>query len=333
MSEGKIKPNPTDRKTSILDLPFDVLLDIFLWLRPSEIRTISHGSLALEEYLSRYDYYLAKRIIAERYNILSKCFPLPISVTELDSRTKELLGHPEILHRSQTQHPILGYLEPGDLSKICSCKSCKLAWDNLCLVVDLAHFQGHLHYGVPIPKLGPAGDKNNTKLMKSVALQVEEAVRSPMAYAAILELQLFSIVSTITRTHMSAPDRKRYNNLPGFRPRMRPLYLRRPYGLTDEEVALNTDHFLRRQYKEAQPFPKKRDDYYGLEPYLPNRSWIEEDWAYGWDGHKCEMAFYFFHHGDEAEQDDELECPAMRREDGTPLPLIYSDHVSNPGFG
>lgn len=178
-----------------------------------------------------------------------------------------------------------------DTSKICSCLVCIRSWDNLCLVVDLAHFQGHLHHGIPIPKLAHADKVSNYELLNSVAAQVEKAMQSPLNYAAILELHLFTIVSTITRKHPRGRlTIDRPNSGP---PVMIPLYRVRPYNLTDEEAMTGTDQFLERKDKASEYFPRRRGCYYGLGPYLPCRSWSNssELWVYHNGGHQRAVAF------------------------------------------
>lgn len=78
------KMKSTNTSINLLDLPLDILLEIFVWLRPSEIQIISHGNRTLQELILRYENHLAKSIISKRYNALSKCFPLPVIASKVD---------------------------------------------------------------------------------------------------------------------------------------------------------------------------------------------------------------------------------------------------------
>lgn len=256
---------------SFLDLPAELLHEIFSYLRPSDIL----GSLVLlnrsnKAFIEENATSLARDICARRYWVLTRCFHLPLALRDvppkavpslLSPRRQELLT----LHRKPYQHIVAVHPE-----EVCTCMTCVFAWNNLCMVLDFAHWQPYLNNREPIPMI-PRGSTPewNTTLLEANAAVVKRAMKSPLTYARILETHLDSITGTLMRPirwnkKISIPNKSRL------------------YNLTSADVANGTDEFLDRSGPPSYEPPWHRDNYYGLECYVPNRKWDKEEqrWKY-----------------------------------------------------
>ncbi|KAK3386839.1 hypothetical protein B0H63DRAFT_468471 [Podospora didyma] len=164
------------------------------------------------------------------------------------------------VHKKPFQH-----IQPPDPSFTCTCLTCMLRWNCLCLVVDFAYWQKNLDTGEPISVI-PRGTtpKWNRDLVARNASIVVKALRSPLWHARILEAHLASTIRSIRRHGLNKGNR------------------RRRFRMADEDVHAETDVFLERSGPPTLDFPYHRDNYYMLEAFLPNRSWISErkKWVY-----------------------------------------------------
>lgn len=63
--------------------------------------------------------------------------------------------------------------------------------------------------------------------------------------------------------------------------------------MTVEDAAAETDEFLERSGPPSLDFPFRRDNYYMLEAYLPNRGWKSEEsrWLYASSLHDRDVEF------------------------------------------
>jgi len=129
---------------SFLDLPSELLMEVLAYLRPTDLLTLNRVSRSAKECVEANERLLAEEIIRLRYPILEKCFPLPVLLKNVD---KDF--HPALL-ALRHQNRLLIHKAPylhifrSDPNHICSCMSCVLAWNNLCLILDLAHWQKNL---------------------------------------------------------------------------------------------------------------------------------------------------------------------------------------------
>lgn len=220
------------KETSLLDLPPELLETILAFLRPSDIYRILATSRSLNFFTRGNANAIARDIIQQRYWVLSRCFPLPVPFETLDKST-----HPALLserrqdmiqmHRKPYQH-----VKGVDERKVCTCSSCILAWNNLCLALDLAHWQPLLDKREPLPTI-PRGEAAewNRKLLNANAAIVEKAMHGDMlCYALILEKHLRSITSTLLRVYRGKKT----------------IHPNRLYHITHADAEKDSDEFLER---------------------------------------------------------------------------------------
>lgn len=258
----KKQNRPLPVLSSILDLPYELLVEILSMVYPSDLVRLSRTNKSLRGFIAQEESTLARKIIAWRYPCLEKCYRLPVSLEEVEPRYRAALQDPARLGflKRPFQHVM-----PLDPNVVCTCLTCQLRWNALCLAVDFAHFQGHLERGEPMPIIergrNPAW---NQKLVRANAEVVSRAMREPIWYACILEAHLDSTVRAIKRNSENKGNR------------------RRRFRMTREDETAGTDLFLERSGPPTVDFPFHRDNYYLLEAYLPNRGWNGDEgrWMY-----------------------------------------------------
>lgn len=272
----QLKQNkPRGEHRGLLDLPFDILVDILSFLRPSDVFRLSRTCRPLSAFLLQDHAALVSRSIVQwRYPCLQKCIRLPVLMSSIDDiHLRTLLQARERQQRLATHsRPYYQHIKPPDPSLVCTCLTCMLRWNVLCLAVDFAHWQDDLDAGDPLPIISRGRQPAwNADLLHSHAVVVEKAVdpsvggqASPLWYAAILEAHLNSTVRSIRR-HSANKGNKR----PRFR-------------MTLSDAASGTDAFLQRSGPPSADFPFHRDNYYMLEAYLPNRCWFKEQGRWGY---------------------------------------------------
>lgn len=264
------KKKPAPKPQSFLDLPHELLHDILTCLRPSDLARLQRINHVTRSFIQENETTLSKDIIRARYSILAKCFPLPVSFKSVDptyhsallsTKRQDLLA----IHKKPYQH-----VQPLDPLFICTCMTCVFAWNNLCTIADLAHWQQALDSREPIPMI-PRGQNPewNQDLINRNARLVHAAMASPLVYASLLARHLDTTTRTILR-------RSKYV-------KARPVLAEhRPYQLSLLEAAQETDAYLERKGPPSYEFPYHRDNYYNLEAYVPNRKWSREEgcWKY-----------------------------------------------------
>lgn len=268
--QKKSKKRPAPKPQSFLDLPSELLLDILTYLRPSDLFQLQRLNRTTKSFIKENEATISREIIRTRYSVLAKCFPLPVAFSILNpkyhsallsSKRQDLLA----IHKKPYQH--VKPLEPLD---ICTCMTCVFAWNNLCTIVDLAHWQQALDSREPIPMIprGQIPDWNRELIARNASL-VQAAMKSPLVYAALLALHLDTTTRTILR-------RSKYIKARPVLPE------HRPYQLSLAEAAQESDMYLARKGPPSYEFPYHRDNYYNLEAYVPNRKWSREEgcWKY-----------------------------------------------------
>jgi hypothetical protein len=268
--QKKYKKKPAPKPQSFLDLPSELLLDILTYLRPSDLFQLQRLNRTTKSFIQENEATISREIIRTRYSVLAKCFPLPVAFSALDpkyhsallsSKRQDLLA----IHKKPYQH-----VKPLDPLDICTCMTCVFAWNNLCTIVDLAHWQKALDSREPIPMI-PRGQIPawNRDLIAHNASLVQAAMKSPLVYAALLALHLDTTTRTILR-------RSKYIKARPVLPE------HRPYQLSLAEAAQESDMYLARKGPPSYEFPYHRDNYYNLEAYVPNRKWSREEgcWKY-----------------------------------------------------
>ncbi|KAI6401371.1 hypothetical protein MCOR20_008102 [Pyricularia oryzae] len=291
------------RPKVIMDLPHELLIDIFSLVRPSDMFALMRVNRPLHDFIRAESATISRRIISLRYPCLQKCFRLPARLADLDetqraavranvgggqtqpaARKEEQWGRGDQARGAQDQqqqqqrsrgwgrtwrlsnHPShLPHVGRPDADSLCDCVTCTIRWIGLNVIVDFAHWQGHLDSGEPIPMFKSwQAPRWNAELVARHAAVVNRAVvdRDPLWYARILELHLATTVRSIRR-HTANKGNK----------------IRR-YLLTDEDARSETDAFLERSGPPTIDWPYHRDTYYMLEAYLPNRCWSGDEKRY-----------------------------------------------------
>lgn len=256
------------KPTSLLDFPYELIMNVFTQLRPSDLFNLRHTSKALNDFIISEETVISKDIINRRYQALSKCFPIPRPIEDVEPEMHHvLLGRQNSLniHWRPYQH-----IKPFNPRVTCTCITCVLRWNNLNIIIDFAHFQPNLDQGQPIPMIERGRNPEwNQELIQRNADIVEKALHSRLWYARILEAHLKSTVGSITR-HAANKGNKR-----------------RRFRMTPEDVQSGTDLFLENSGPPTIDSPFHRDNYHMLEAFLPNRGWFAEDncWKYMPESH------------------------------------------------
>ncbi|KAI2616784.1 hypothetical protein GGR54DRAFT_641376 [Hypoxylon sp. NC1633] len=244
-------------------LPYELLLEILVLLRPSDVFNLQRASKAFRGFILQEEHRIARAIISRRYVCLEKCFRVPVLMEHMDPNI-----HPYV-HSLERQEQLIilrkpyQHIQNPDPAEVCTCMTCVLRWAALCLVVDFAHWQQNLNEGEPIPMiLRGKYPIWNQDLIASNAAIVRKALRSPLWHTRILESHLSSTVGSIRR-HTANMGNKRYR-----------------FRMSKEEMESGSDLFLERSGPPSVDLPFHRDDYYLLEAYLPNRCWMKEQGKY-----------------------------------------------------
>lgn len=144
MMQKKDKKRLHSEIHSFLDLPSELLMEIFTYLRPSDLFSIITINRSAKEYVEAHESIISEEIINIRYSILAKCFPLPVLLEDVDKSVHPVLLAPRHQQRLFIHKAPYLHIFPSDPNNTCSCMACVLAWNNLCLILDLAHWQKNL---------------------------------------------------------------------------------------------------------------------------------------------------------------------------------------------
>lgn len=220
------------KATSLLDLPPELLQDILGFLRPSDIFLLKRVNRPLHHFISENENAIARDIIRRRYWVLSRCFQLPVALKDVDpSAHPALLSEKRqdmlIIHRKPYQH-----VKSSNPLRVCTCMNCVFSWNNLCLILDLAHWQKNLDEREPIPMIAHGSTPEwNRELIDANAAIVEKSMDGHLLhYAMILEKHLCTTMSTLSRT---------------FRGK-KTVHPKRLYHFTSLDAMKETDEFLER---------------------------------------------------------------------------------------
>ncbi|KAF2094786.1 hypothetical protein NA57DRAFT_60205 [Rhizodiscina lignyota] len=258
------KAKKATEAANLLSLPTELLVDIIELLLPSDCLRLASVCRDLNQVVQYHGEAVAKHLIDKRYSSLAKSFPRPVYLSAVDAKYHDALlskGRQRMLeiHKRPYQH-----VKSPEPTQICSCLTCILAWNNLCLLVDLAHWQGQLdrHEPLPIIERGTNPEWNLDLVAKNATI-VDKSIRSTLWYALILERHLDTTVRTIRRYKRTGKSTV-------------------PYDMTAEDADSGTDRWLERKGPDTYEFPWRRDTYYHLEAYVPNRKYSSEQhkWLY-----------------------------------------------------
>ncbi|KAG9196423.1 hypothetical protein G6011_01544 [Alternaria panax] len=254
-----------DAMVNMAKLPTELILESLTYLRPRDVIDFSLVNRRFHSLVQANANVIGDAIIARRYSILVKCLPAPTLLANVDAAMQPLLTDPARQKQLSIHNRPYPHIQPPDPHQLCTCLTCILAWNNLGLALDFAHWQDHLDSGTPIPVI-PRGQTPqwNKDLVARNARIARNAVDNSLWHAAILQCHLDSTVRAIRR-HSKNRGNKRVH-----------------VDMTRAEAARETDAFLAKHGPPSLEFPYQRDEYYMLEAYLPNRWWKKQDayWFY-----------------------------------------------------
>lgn len=268
-------PKPLDSNLTLLDLPFDIFIQILTLLCPSDNFRLSRTCRSLYTFiLEEHPARIAGSIVRWRYPCLEKCLRLPVPMYEIKQEYRDALLDEEVLKELDFRKRPYQHIKSLDPTSVCRCLTCVLRWNVLCLAVDFAHWQDVLDAQEALPVI-PRGKQPdwNIRLLDAHAAVVEKALLRPVTrhpgspllwHAVILEAHLDSTVRSIRRHRANKFNRRPH------------------YVMTDEDALSGTDTFLHKKGPPSVDFPFHRDNYYMLEAYLPNRSWFSEEGRWGY---------------------------------------------------
>ncbi|CAI6341952.1 unnamed protein product [Periconia digitata] len=263
------KQTKRDRKreaiVNLTKLPTELILECLKLLTPGDVLIFGAVNRRFRSLVSRNFKVIGDAIIRERYAILSQCFPLPKLLTQIDPTARDALVNPQRQQMLAIHHKPYRHVRPLDPTVVCSCITCFMLWNNLCLALDFAHWQDNLDLGKPLPII-PRGQSPewNEKLVQSYVRIVRKALYNSLWHARILELHLDSTIRAIRRHAENKGNQRKH------------------VEMTDEEAGSGTDVFLAKPGPLSLEFPYTRDDYDMLEAYLPNRWWTRNSGHNRW---------------------------------------------------
>lgn len=236
----------------LLDLPYEILFPIICMLQPSDIITLLSVCKRIRRFILEQEKTISKYLIRLRYGCLAKCFRRPVLMKDVDP----------VFHRALRAYQ---HVRAPDTSVTCTCLTCVLRWNSLCIAVDFAYWQKSLDNAQPIAVI-PRGrtPEWNQKLLDRNAKIVLHALHSDLFYTRVLEAHLASTMGSIRRHAQNKGNR------------------RRRFRMTEDDVQRGTADFLEQSGPPTIDLPYHRDNYYMLEAFMPSRSWIAErnEWVY-----------------------------------------------------
>jgi hypothetical protein len=257
---------------SFLDFPPELLLLVLSFLPPSDIFTLMRVSHSSRAFIVDNERSIAESIMSRRYWVLKQCFPLPVALDKVPVSVRPALMSEQWQDRLRIHKNPYQHIKQIDPQTTCTCMSCVLAWNNLNIILDLAHWQPNFEHREPLPII-PRGRNPewNITLLERHAEVVRTAMRRSLAHARILQKHLDVTTRTIIR---SGKWRKKGEKLATPKPRL--------YRLTDAEAESGTDEYLERSGPPNYQPIYMRDNYYSVEAFVPNRKWDKEEqrWHY-----------------------------------------------------
>jgi len=266
LAKKSLRASTAEPPRGLLDLPYELQFPIICMLQPSDVITLLGVCKPIRNFILSEEKRISKHVIRLRYGCLAKCFRRPILMKEVDPalhRALQSLNRPEMAVNLQKR--AYQQVRAPDPSVICTCLTCVLRWDLLCVAVDFEYWQKNLENAQPITSISRGHNPDwNQKLLDRNAQIVLHALHSDLFYARILEAHLASMTGSIRRHAQNKGNR------------------RRRFRMTEDDVRRGTADFLERSGPPTVGIPYHRDNYYMLEAFMPNRSWItiRNEWAY-----------------------------------------------------
>lgn len=257
---------------TFLDFPPELLLLVLSFLQPSDMFNLLRLNQSSRAFIMDNERSIADGIMSRRYWVLKQCFPLPVMLDRVPVSVRPALLSQQWQDRLRIHKNPYQHIKQIDPQTTCTCMSCVLAWNNLNIILDLAHWQPNFANREPLPIIprGRNPEWNITLLEKHAGI-VSRAMQSSLVQARILQTHLDVTTRTIIR---SGKWRKKGEKTTTPKPRL--------YHLTDGEAELGTDEYLERSGPPNYQPIYMRDNYYSVEAFVPNRKWDKEEqrWHY-----------------------------------------------------
>lgn len=308
---AKQKSKPAPR--GLLDLPYELLLEILYLLRPSDLFNLQRAGKGYNAFITSEELRIAQHVVSWRYSCLAQCFRLPVLIRDMQLQQKwkrqedgdnndgeneeaeddidilPILQSPERQDRLGIHKRPYSHVPPPDPAEVCTCLTCVLRWSALCLIVDFAHWQTDLDRGEPLPtwtRSEPVPEWNRRLVARNAAvvrkaLSLDRPHLGGEGAGAGEGEEVGEAVgglwhARLLETHLDSITRANRRQAANKGNK------RRRFQVTAADAASGTDAFLARNGPPTIDFPYHRDNYYMLEAYMPTRAWIaeKERWMY-----------------------------------------------------
>lgn len=245
------KKTKRDQKRSavvnLTKLPTELVIECLKMLPPGDVLSFGCVNRRFNSVVNANANVIGDSIIRQRYPLLVQCLPLPKPLAAVDVSIRPLLTDAKRLQQMGIHHKPYQHVQAPDALLLCTCLTCVMAWNNLCLVLDFAHWQNNLDSGTPLPIM-PRGKTPewNQELVRRHAAVVCTALNNSLWHARILEMHLDSTIRSIKRQAKNTGNQRKH------------------VEMTDEEAVAGTDSFLSKAGPSSFEFPYNRDEYYML---------------------------------------------------------------------
>ncbi|KAI6378370.1 hypothetical protein MCOR25_002238 [Pyricularia grisea] len=296
------------RPKVIMDLPHELLIDIFSLVRPSDMYALMRVNKPLHDFIQAESETISRRIIKLRYPSLQKCFRLPARLVDLDeiqrAAVKADVGGGQRQPVAQKEQPWerrnQSEGQPGQQEhQVQHGQQRSRGWGR---TWRLSNHPSHLpHVGRPNPNslcdcvtctirwigLNVIVDFAHWQrhLDSGEPIPMFKSWQAPRwntelvaRHAAVVNRAVLDLdrlwYARILELHLATTVRsiRRHAANKGNK--------RRRYLLTEEDARSETDAFLERSGPPTIDWPYHRDTYYMLETYLPNRCWSGDEKRY-----------------------------------------------------
>ncbi|KAJ4301101.1 hypothetical protein N0V90_003191 [Kalmusia sp. IMI 367209] len=260
--QKKQKAKRDRRRDAIINLtklPTEMILECLKYSQPGDVLNFSHVNRRFRSLVDANANIIGDAIIRQRYTLLAQCLVLPKLLAEIEAPVRPFLVDEKRQLLLGIHHKPYQHVQSPDQHLVCTCLSCILAWNNLGVVLDFAHWQDNLDTGEPLPIIARGQTPEwNQKLVQRNACIMRTALRNSLWHARILEIHLASTVRAIRRQAKNKGNKRTH------------------VDMTEEDARLGTDAFLSKPGPPSLEFPYHRDEYHML--YWKKS---EERWLYG----------------------------------------------------
>jgi len=235
-----------DAIVNLTKLPTELLLDCLKLSLPGDVLNFGLVNRRFRSLVRANANVIGDSIIRQRYTILVQCFPLPKLLANLEPSIQPLLVG-EWWQSKLEIHKKYQHVQRPNERFVCSCLTCLMAWNNLGVALDFAHWQHNLDTGEPVAMI-PRGQSPewNEELLRRHASIATAALGNSLWHARILEMHLDSTVRSIKRQAKNKGNKRKH------------------VEMTEDDEALGTDTFLTKPGPPSVEFIFRRDNYYML---------------------------------------------------------------------